>query len=130
MPDTVTVYRSNSLGIIRVCDMHPNHARNALALVLSNEDEARRQFNGQLFSSERNQNLHAKAAGLGWVCVTRFPAACSARASNVSGAQMAPIPFYLGSRDQARTTMRTHKRAGMASAFYRITEAGMLQKSR
>ena len=127
--DTTTVYHSNSLGIVRVCDMHPNHARNALALVLSNEDEARRQFIGQPFASERNQNLHAKASGLGWVCITQFPAGTSSRASNV-GSQMAPIPFYLGRRDQARTMMRSHKAAGMASAFYRITDAGVLQKSR
>lgn len=130
MPDMTTVYRSNSLGVIRVCEMHPNHARNALALVLSNEDEARRQFNGELFSSEQNQNLHARAAGLGWVCITRFPVASSSRSSNVGGIQTMPVPRYAMRRDEARTLMRTYKTAGMASAFYRITDAGALQKSR
>ena len=130
MPDTTTVYNSNTLGIVRVCDMHPAHAQNALALILSNEDEARRQFNGGVFSSERNQLLHARAAGLRWVCITHFPVASSSRSSNVAGTQTAPVPGYAMRRDEARTQMKAYKAAGLRSAFYRITDAGVLEKSR
>lgn len=129
MPDTTTRYFSESANAwIRVCDMHDAHASNALRRVLSDPAHAAKQFSNPVFVSEVNQNLHAKAGGLGWVCLTQHPVPPSSKSAR--DPDTVSVPFYASRRDQARALMRVHKAAGLRSAFYRITDAGVLQKSR
>ena len=132
MPDVTTTYLSNTLGRVRVIDMHPCHARNALALILSNPDEARRQFSTPVFSSEVNQNLHARAGGMRYAVVTHFPVPLppSQVRSTDSRLSDVTIPRYVGRRAEARLIRKAYIAGGLKSNLYRITDAGVFEKVR
>lgn len=127
MPDMISVYYSESAGTrLRVQDMHPHHARNALAKVLRDPEWAARQF-----SAPVNHHLHAAAAGFRYVVEVEFPSPRPAqRLPAVAHEGTVTVPYLVPRRADGRRMRQGYRAAGLPSTLYRITAAGVLEKVR
>ena len=127
MPDAVTVYYSESFGKrVPVLEMHPHHARNALAKVLRDPEWAAVQF-----SAPVNHHLHAVAAGFRYVVEVEFPAPRGPqRLPSAIHEGTVTVPYLVPRRADGRRMRQGYRAAGLPSQLYRITAAGVLEKVR
>lgn len=125
MPDTTTVYLSKTLGPVRVFDMHPTHAQNALAQILSDPTEAARVLSNRPYPSLLNRNAHAAASGFRYYVDAAFPAPTR---DNPQATLL--VPIFAFRREVARRQRRAYAVAGIASTLYRIGATGVAEKVR
>ena len=125
MPDMISTYVRTNGQRVRVLDMHPHHARNALAKILRVPEHAAKQFDPAV-----NARLHAHAAGLRYVLEVVTPMLRLVGPGPARQTETTTVPTFVRTREEGRARRRVYTSLGHTSTLYRIETDGSMRKVR